>query len=60
MQIDLRTVAIEPQRQAFDHLVRRFARKLHLVSDEQHRDGALLGDAANDVEHFADKLGVER
>ena len=24
MQIDLRTVAIEPQRQAFDHLVRRF------------------------------------
>lgn len=27
MQIDLRTVAIEPQRQAFDHLVRRFGNK---------------------------------
>ncbi len=27
MQIDLRTVAIEPQRQAFDHLVRRFGDK---------------------------------
>jgi phenol hydroxylase P1 protein len=27
MQIDLRTVTIEPQRQAFDHLVRRFGDK---------------------------------
>lgn len=27
MQIDLRTVSIEPQRQAFDHLVRRFGNK---------------------------------
>lgn len=27
MQIDLRTVAIEPKRQAFDHLVRRFGDK---------------------------------
>ncbi len=27
MQIDLRTVAIQPQRQAFDHLVRRFGDK---------------------------------
>lgn len=27
MQIDLRTVAIEPKRQAFDHLVRRFGNK---------------------------------
>ncbi len=27
MQIDLRTVTIEPQRQAFDHLVRRFGNK---------------------------------
>lgn len=27
MQIDLRTVAIEPRRQAFDHLVRRFGDK---------------------------------
>lgn len=27
MQIDLRTVSIEPQRQAFDHLVRRFGDK---------------------------------
>ncbi len=27
MQIDLRTVAIEPQRQAYDHLVRRFGNK---------------------------------
>lgn len=27
MQIDLRTVSIQPQRQAFDHLVRRFGDK---------------------------------
>ena len=27
MQIDLRTVAITPRRQAFDHLVRRFGDK---------------------------------
>ena len=27
MQIDLRTVAIQPQRQAFDHLIRRFGNK---------------------------------
>ncbi|WP_424191870.1 aromatic/alkene monooxygenase hydroxylase subunit beta [Ampullimonas aquatilis] len=27
MQIDLRTVSIEPQRQAFDHLIRRFGNK---------------------------------
>lgn len=27
MQIDLRTVSIEPQRQAFDHLIRRFGDK---------------------------------
>jgi phenol/toluene 2-monooxygenase (NADH) P1/A1 len=27
LQIDLRTVSIEPQRQAFDHLVRRFGNK---------------------------------
>ena len=31
MQIDLRTVAIEPQRQAFDHLVRRFGNKAGLA-----------------------------